>query len=58
MHAKIRTVCFVGAGNMGCFNAVKAACAGYRITLYDRDDQALSRAHDLCAGYFDYFSSI
>jgi 3-hydroxybutyryl-CoA dehydrogenase len=58
MPAEIHTVCFVGAGNMGCFNAVKAACAGYRVTLYDRDHPALCRAQDLCAGYFDYFSSI
>ena len=58
MPTEIHTVCFVGAGNMGCFNAVKAACAGYGATLYDRDEPALSRAKNLCAGYFDYFSSI
>jgi len=58
MHAKIHSVCFVGAGNMGCFNAVKAACSGYQVTLYDSDNQALQRAHDLCAGYFDYFLSV
>ncbi len=32
---KINKVCFVGAGTMGCFNALTAAIAGYQVTIYD-----------------------
>lgn len=35
--AEINTVCFVGAGTMGCFNALMAAVAGYRAVLHDVD---------------------
>lgn len=31
----IKTVCFVGAGTMGCFNSLLAAMAGYEVVLYD-----------------------
>ena len=51
----IRNISFIGAGNMGCFNATKAACAGYQVTLYDIDDASLVRARMLCQGYIDYF---
>jgi 3-hydroxybutyryl-CoA dehydrogenase len=40
----IRTVCFVGAGTMGCFNALVAAISGYRAVLYDKDPESLERA--------------
>lgn len=46
----IRTVCFVGAGNMGCFNAVKAALSGYSITLYDVNESVLRQAPGHCEG--------
>ena len=52
---EIRNISFIGAGNMGCFNATKAACAGYRVTLYDIDEAGLARALGLCMGYIDYF---
>lgn len=32
---EINKVCFVGAGSMGCFNALTAAIAGYQAVLYD-----------------------
>jgi 3-hydroxybutyryl-CoA dehydrogenase len=38
---EIDTVCFVGAGTMGCFNALMAAVAGYRAVLYDVSAEAL-----------------
>ena len=57
MLREIRNVTFIGAGNMGCFNAAKAACAGYRVTLYDINEASLDRARVLCQGYADYFLS-
>ncbi len=32
---KINTVCFIGAGTMGCFNSLLAALAGYQAILFD-----------------------
>jgi enoyl-CoA hydratase/3-hydroxyacyl-CoA dehydrogenase len=42
--SEIDTVCFVGAGTMGCFNALMAAVAGYRAVIYDVSAQALEQA--------------
>jgi enoyl-CoA hydratase/3-hydroxyacyl-CoA dehydrogenase len=33
--SEIKTVCFIGAGTMGRFNALMAAAAGYEAILYD-----------------------
>ena len=41
---EIQTVCCIGAGNMGCFNAIKAAISGYDVVLYDIDEQRLQQA--------------
>jgi 3-hydroxybutyryl-CoA dehydrogenase len=40
---EISKVCFVGAGTMGCFNALVAALSGYRAVLYDAQAEALAR---------------
>ena len=56
--AEIQTVCFVGAGNMGCFNAAKAACSGYRVTLYDVSEDNLQQARSRCEGFAAYLASI
>ena len=32
---EINTVCFIGAGTMGCANAITAGLAGYKINIYD-----------------------
>ena len=40
---EINTVCFVGAGTMGCYNAMAAAISGYRAVLYDVSAQSLAR---------------
>jgi enoyl-CoA hydratase/3-hydroxyacyl-CoA dehydrogenase len=40
---EIQTVCFVGAGTMGCFNALIAAVAGYRAVIYDVSTDALGQ---------------
>jgi len=39
----IKTVCFAGAGTMGCFNSLTAAIAGYDVVLYDLSEETLSR---------------
>jgi len=41
---EIQTVCCIGAGNMGCFNAIKAAISGYDVVLYDIDEEHLQQA--------------
>lgn len=38
----IQTVCFVGAGTMGCYNALVAALAGFEAVLFDSDETALA----------------
>lgn len=40
--AEINTVCFVGAGTMGCYNAMAAAISGYRAVLYDVSEESLT----------------
>jgi 3-hydroxybutyryl-CoA dehydrogenase len=40
---EIRTICYVGAGTMGCYNSLAAAVSGYRVVLYDVDEQALQQ---------------
>jgi len=41
---EIKTVCFVGAGTMGCFNAIAAALSGYDVVLFDVDQSTLELA--------------
>ncbi|MEP5567198.1 MAG: 3-hydroxyacyl-CoA dehydrogenase NAD-binding domain-containing protein [Halioglobus sp.] len=41
--SEIRTVCFVGAGTMGCYNALAAAVSGYEVVLYDANADSLER---------------
>jgi 3-hydroxybutyryl-CoA dehydrogenase len=38
---EIQTVCFVGAGTMGCYNSIAAAISGYNVVLYDVDEATL-----------------
>ena len=40
---EIKTVCFVGAGTMGCVNALVAAISGYQVELYDISKETLKR---------------
>ena len=42
---EIGTVCCIGAGNMGCFNAIKAAISGYDVVVYDIDEEHLQQAN-------------
>lgn len=40
---EIQTVCFVGAGTMGCINSLVAAISGYTVELYDISDETLKQ---------------
>jgi 3-hydroxybutyryl-CoA dehydrogenase len=40
---EIKTVCYVGAGTMGCYNAIAAAISGYSVVLYDVDETMLEQ---------------
>ncbi|MFC1776172.1 3-hydroxyacyl-CoA dehydrogenase NAD-binding domain-containing protein [Pseudomonadota bacterium] len=40
---EIKTVCFVGAGTMGCSNALVAAISGYNVELYDISEETLKQ---------------
>jgi 3-hydroxyacyl-CoA dehydrogenase len=40
---EIKTVCFVGAGTMGCVNSLVAAISGYQTVLYDVAEVNLNR---------------
>ena len=57
MSADIQCVCFVGAGNMGCFNATRAAISGYRVTLYDVSEESLQQALPRCEGFAAFLAS-
>jgi 3-hydroxybutyryl-CoA dehydrogenase len=39
--SEIKTVCFVGAGAMGCYNSLLAGIAGYDAVVYDISKEAL-----------------
>ena len=54
----LRVICFVGAGNMGCFNAIKAALSGYRVTLYDVSEENLGQARGRCEGIAHYLAGM
>lgn len=43
---EINTVCFVGAGTMGCYNSLVAAVSGYQVVLYDRSEEMLQQVLD------------
>ncbi|MGI9265619.1 MAG: 3-hydroxyacyl-CoA dehydrogenase NAD-binding domain-containing protein [Gammaproteobacteria bacterium] len=40
---EIKTVCFVGAGTMGCINSLVTALAGYQVELYDVSEESLKQ---------------
>jgi 3-hydroxyacyl-CoA dehydrogenase len=43
---EIETVCFVGAGTMGCINSLVAAISGYRVELYDISEETLKQVEN------------
>jgi len=40
---EIKTVCFVGAGTMGCVNSLVAAISGYSVVIYDVAEDYLNQ---------------
>lgn len=40
---EIQTVCYVGAGTMGCYNSIAAALSGYDVVLCDVDEATLQQ---------------
>lgn len=51
---EVRTVCFVGAGTMGCANSLVAAVSGYDVVLNDARAEnldAVAARHEGMAGY-------
>lgn len=52
--AEINTVCYVGAGTMGCYNSIAAAISGYDVVLYDVSEETLQQVperHKEMAGF-------
>ena len=42
---EINSVCYIGAGSMGCYNSLLAALVGYRVALYDISQQTLDQVN-------------
>jgi len=40
---EIKTICYVGAGTMGCYNSIAAAISGYDVVLYDVNEATLQQ---------------
>jgi enoyl-CoA hydratase/3-hydroxyacyl-CoA dehydrogenase len=55
---EIRTVCYVGAGTMGCVNSLVAAVSGYDVVLYDFDPASLALVSDRQRGFADHMVAI
>jgi 3-hydroxybutyryl-CoA dehydrogenase len=56
--AEIKTVCYVGAGTMGCANSLVAAISGYDVVLYDLDQNTLDQVAARHAEMGPYLVSI
>lgn len=42
---EINSVCYIGAGSMGCYNSLLAALVGYRVALYDISQETLDQVN-------------
>lgn len=56
--AEIGTVCYIGAGTMGCVNSLVAAVSGYDVVLYDLDENTLSMVADRQQGFAEHMVAI
>ena len=52
---EITRVCFVGAGTMGCYNALVSALAGYEVVLYDQRQESLDAVSQVQQGLAGLF---
>jgi len=50
---EVRRACFIGAGTMGCFNALMAGSSGVTCTVYDESSVALNTFEDRLRGTGD-----
>ena len=55
---EISTVCYVGAGTMGCVNALVAAVSGYDVVLYDVDSSSLEQVAERQRGFAEHMVAI
>ena len=55
---EVRTVCYIGAGTMGCVNSLVAAVSGYDVVLYDLSEQTLSSVAERQRGFADHMVAI
>ena len=55
--AEINKVCFVGAGTMGCANALVAGLAGYKVVIYDVSTASLDLVPSRFKDIGDYIVS-
>lgn len=56
--SEINTVCFIGAGTMGCYNSLLAGIAGYDAVVYDISEEALGRVSQGQSMLGDYLTAI
>lgn len=52
---EIKTVCFVGGGTMGCFNALLAGVAGYQARVWDHSPEVMEHLRDRLKEFGDWF---
>ena len=55
---EITKVCYIGAGTMGCANAMMAALAGYTVVLFDIAEESLAQVPVRLKDVTDYLSRI
>jgi enoyl-CoA hydratase/3-hydroxyacyl-CoA dehydrogenase len=55
---EISTICYVGAGTMGCVNALVAAVSGYDVVLYDIEEATLASVETRQRGFADHMVAI
>ncbi len=54
---EIDRICFVGAGTMGCFNALMAGSAGYEAVVYDVSKEILDALPDALSGMAGFLAN-
>jgi enoyl-CoA hydratase/3-hydroxyacyl-CoA dehydrogenase len=56
--AEIDTICYIGAGTMGCVNSLVAAVSGYNVVLYDLSEETLAMVAERQQGFADHMVAI
>lgn len=55
---EVGTVCYIGAGTMGCVNSLVAAVSGYDVVLYDLSEETLSMVAERQRGFAEHMVAI